>query len=142
MNQGTRSFPSSRSRHVLRLAAIAAFAFGVLTVFSGGMVIFGPPSIRENTGIVVPFVVWFNFLAGFAYVVAAIGLWRGAGWARWVAAAILAGTLIIGGAFVFHVMEGGDFARRTVGALALRAAFWAVVTGLAWRLPGNGQDRK
>ncbi len=123
--------PVARS---LRLAAAAALIFGVLTIISGGSVLFGPASAREAAGAVVPFVLWFNFLAGFAYVAAAFGLWRGAGWAPGLAVAILGGTLIVVLGFVVHVAGGGDFAPRTVGALALRAGFWAVVTGLAWRL--------
>ena len=120
----------------IRAAALAALIFGAMTIFSGGSVLFGPDSARAAAGAVVPFVLWFNFLAGFAYVAAAIGLWRGAGWAPALALAILAGTAIVALGFALHVAGGGDFASRTVGALGLRTAFWAVVSLLAW------QDRR
>jgi hypothetical protein len=58
------------------LAAGVAAAFGALTIASGGRALFG----GGTEGNVVPFVLWFNFLAGFAYVAAAAGLWRAARW--------------------------------------------------------------
>ena len=62
----------------LTLAAAIAVVFGALTIFAGGRALFG----GADMGAVVPYVLWFNFLAGFAYVAAGLGLWRGAGWAR------------------------------------------------------------
>ena len=47
------------------IAGVAAIAFGLLTLISGGSALFG----LVDMGAVVPFVLWFNFLAGFAYVV-------------------------------------------------------------------------
>jgi hypothetical protein len=35
-------------------------------------------------------------------------------------------------AFGLHVQGGAAYEPRTVGALALRLAFWSVVAGLAW----------
>jgi hypothetical protein len=51
--------------------------FGALTIASGGRVLFVSEAARVATGNYVPFVVWFNFLAGFAYVAAGVGLWLG-----------------------------------------------------------------
>ena len=56
------------------VTALVALAFGALTVFSGGRVLFGPEAARAAAGNYVPFVLWFNFLAGFAYVVAGAGV--------------------------------------------------------------------
>ena len=60
----------------LRIAALVAVVFGIATVFSGGRVLFGPEAARVAAGAVVPFVLWFNFVAGFAYVLAGVGLER------------------------------------------------------------------
>ena len=46
------------------IAGAAAIAFGLVTLISGGSALFG----LVDMGAVVPFVLWFNFLAGFAYV--------------------------------------------------------------------------
>jgi hypothetical protein len=67
----------------LRLAAVIAVLFGVATVASGGNVLFGGGA--QTAGNYVPFIVWFNFLAGFFYVAAGVGLWRRERWATWLA---------------------------------------------------------
>ena len=61
----------------LTVAAIIAIAFGLLTLVSGGRALFG----GADMGAVVPFVLWFNFLAGFAYVAAGLGFWFRTDWA-------------------------------------------------------------
>ena len=58
------------SSRLTKTAAIVAIVFGALTIISGGRALFG----GVDMGAVVPFVLWFNFLAGFAYVAAGLGL--------------------------------------------------------------------
>ena len=43
----------------------------------------------------IGFVLWFNFLAGFAYVVAGVGLLAMQRWALWLSVAIAAATLLV-----------------------------------------------
>lgn len=115
------------------VAALVALAFGALTVFSGGRVLFGPEAARLATGKYVSFVLWFNFLAGFAYIAAGVGLWLWRRWATWLALGIAALTLIAFAAFGLHVAAGGAFELRTVLAMTLRTAFWAAIAALALR---------
>ena len=61
--------------------SLIALGFGLLTIKEGGKVIFGDDAARIAAGNYVPFVVWFNFLAGFAYVTAGVGLWLQQRWA-------------------------------------------------------------
>ncbi len=147
MSHTSRPSPGRSVSPVVRILALAGMAFGVLTIFSGGSVLFGPQSARDAAGAVVPFVLWFNFLAGFAYVAAGFGLWRGAAWAPGLALAIFAGTVLIAMGFALHVATGGAYAGRTVGALGLRTGFWALISFVAWKArpdaagPGrNGED--
>lgn len=121
--------PKSR----LKWLAIVAIAFGILTVISGGRALFGGESARVELGHVVPFVLWFNFIAGFAYVIAGTGLLRARRWAVFIAVFLAASTLLVVLAFATHVMAGGAFEMRTVGALALRSLFWIVVAIVALR---------
>ena len=62
------------------VAALVAVAFGIVTIIVGGKTLFGGPAERAAAGNIVPFVLWFNFIAGFAYVIAGIGLFL---WQRW-----------------------------------------------------------
>ena len=77
-------------QHGLRLWAISlvAIGFGLLTLKEGGTILFGDDVARAAAGNYVPFVLWFNFLAGFAYVVAGAGLWLSQRWAVWLAITI------------------------------------------------------
>lgn len=114
----------------LRAAATVAVLFGIATVLSGARVLFGPEGARTAAGHVVPFVLWFNFLAGFAYVVAGIGLWRFKPDAARLAAAIAALTALTYLAFGVHVALGGAHELRTVLAMALRTALWIAIAWL------------
>ena len=50
-----------------------------------------------------------------------------------LATALALGTALVAAAFGVHVLGGGAFEMRTVGALALRLGFWAVVCAVGWR---------
>ena len=125
----------------MRGAAIAAVVFGALTLRSGGSVLFGDGA--RAAGNFVGFVLWFNFLAGFAYVAAGIGLWQHRVWSAWLALALAAGTLVVFAAFGIHIADGGAYEARTVGAMTLRSVFWMAMAWLAFRsLPGTQRARK
>ena len=115
--------------------AIVAVLFGALTVLSGGTVLFGGGAEREAAGDAVPFVLWFNFLSGFAYVLAGIGLFLWRPWAAMLSMAIAIATPIIFTAFGWYVANGGAFEMRTVGAMALRSGTWtAIAVASCWAL--------
>lgn len=118
---------------VVRVLAVAAILFGVLTVFSGGRALFGSDETRAALGNVVPMVLWFNFLAGFAYVVAGAGLLRRTTWSPWLALGLAVATLLVFALFGMLVAGGAAFEMRTVAAMTLRSAFWAGVAAVALR---------
>jgi len=104
-----------------------ALIFGLLTVLSGGLALFGGETARKAAGDAVPFVLWFNFLAGFAYIAGAAGLYRWRPWAGTLAWAITLATLAVYAAFGIAVAGGSAFEMRTVFAMAFRAGFWLVI---------------
>ncbi len=111
----------------LRVAAVIATLFGLMTIREGGAVLFFDGSARLAAGNYVPFVLWFNFLAGFAYVIAGVGLWFRQHWAARLAFVIAVATLIVFAAFGWHVANGGVFEMRTVVAMTLRSTIWFVI---------------
>lgn len=127
-------------RH-LRILAIVAIVFGTLTIFSGSRALFGDAQAQAAVGNAVAFVLWFNFLAGFAYVLTGFGLLRGRRWAVSASGLLAIATGLVGLAFGLHVMTGGAYEMRTVGAMTLRLAFWALMFFTARRalLPGPDQ---
>lgn len=116
-----------KSEPVPKWLAIVAIVFGILTVFSGGRALFGNVEARADLGDVVPFVLWFNFMAGFVYVLAGAALLTAKRWAAPVALFLAVTTVLVFMAFAAHAIAGGAFEARTVGALLIRSLFWIVV---------------
>ena len=117
----------------LTIAAIIAMVFGGLSILAGGFALFGGTATEAAVGDAVPFVLWFNFFAGVAYVVAGGGLLKRRRWGFWLSAAILAATLAVLAAFGVHVLRGGAFEMRTVGAMILRALVWMAIVAIGLR---------
>jgi hypothetical protein len=115
----------------LRAAAFVAVAFGVLTLSSGARVLFGDGAAAA--GRYVPFIVWFNFLAGFAYVAAGVGLWLRCRWSIPVTAALALMTAVAFAALGIYIAGGGEYEGRTIAAMTLRTLVWTLIAGLAWR---------
>lgn len=129
----------------IRAISLAAVGFGLLTIKEGGAMLFGGEAARVLAGNYVPFVLWFNFLAGFAYVIAGAGLWLLHRWAVWLAVVIAATTAMVFAAFGAHVYGGGAFEMRTVVAMSLRTLVWVSIAAIAWRglrrmQPGGGMQ--
>lgn len=112
--------------------SLVAVGFGLLTIKEGGTVLFGGEAARAAAGYYVPFVLWFNFVAGFAYVVAGAGLWMQQRWGAWLAVAIVAATALTFAAFGAHVYSGEAYEPRTVIAMSLRTLVWIAIAIIAW----------
>ena len=115
------------------IAGAAAIAFGLLTLISGGSALFG----AVDMGAVVPFVLWFNFLAGFAYVIGGLLLMTGHRLALPAALTILIATATVFAVFGWRVFAGDAFEMRTVGAMTLRTFFWAAMVWVAMKARGR-----
>lgn len=124
---------AERSRRSPWIWAISfvAISFGLLTIRAGGTVLFGSAAARLAAGHYVPFVLWFNFLAGFAYVIAGVGLWLERRWAAWLAVVVAAATALVFAAFGVHVLAGGAYELRTVVAMSLRTLVWTAIAVVA-----------
>lgn len=120
-------------RFSIRAISVIAIGFGLLTLKEGGTVLFGGEAARAAAGHYVPYVLWFNFLAGFAYVAAGAGLWLRQRWAVWLAAAIALATAIMFAVLGVHIASGGAYEQRTVIAMSMRTLVWAVIAIIAWR---------
>ncbi len=125
--------PMSRRPRWAIAAALVAIIFGIVTIVVGGKTLFGGLEERAAAGNIVPFVLWFNFVAGFAYVVAGFGLFLWKRWAGQLSAAIAVATIAVFVAFAVHIFLGGAFEARTVGAMIIRSAIWIVIAASACR---------
>jgi len=116
------------ANRIVTWMAIGAIVFGVVTVLTGGRALFGSLESRADFGNAVPFVLRFNFLAGFVYIVAGAGLLLRRRWAVYTSLFVAVSTILVFAAFGVHVIGGGTFERRTIGAMTIRSLFWIVVT--------------
>ncbi|GAV21217.1 hypothetical protein MMIC_P2197 [Mariprofundus micogutta] len=115
------------------VAALVAVLFGIMTLKSGGQVLFGDESYRIAAGDYVPFVLWFNFTAGFIYLIAGVGIAFRKPWAAGVSMLIAASTLLVLAAFGLYIFTDGAYEMRTVVAMTLRSTIWTVISMLVFR---------
>ena len=118
---------------VIWILTVIAILFGVLTIKSGGQVLFGGNSYQKAAGNYVLFVVWFNFLAGFVYLVAGAGIWARQRWAVWLSLLIVIATIIVFAFFGLHILEGGEYETRTIAAMSLRSLVWISIFIFSYR---------
>jgi hypothetical protein len=109
------------------IVAAVAVVSGLLTIKSGGAVLFIGGEYRQQAGNYVPFVLWFNFLAGFAYLAAGIGIWKRQRWAAWLAVVIVAASVSVYVLLGFHIYSGAGYEMRTVIAMGVRCSIWVII---------------
>jgi hypothetical protein len=114
-----------------RILGALAVGFGLLTLFSGGTVLFGSDESRAAAGAIVLWVLWFNFLSGAVYIVAGAGIFLARPWGRTLARLLAAAILVVLAAYLWHIGTGEPWEERTLGALALRLGFWVALALLA-----------
>ncbi len=132
------SQPVQKASWLLRLLSIVALIFGAMTIRSGGMVLFTTGAEHQAAGNYVPFVLWFNFAAGFAYLLAALGLWLQRGWGVLLAAVIALSTIVVFMALGVHIATGGAYEMRTLAAMTLRSGLWVLIAVIAQKhVPSN-----
>lgn len=107
--------------------------FGAVTIVVGGTALFGTSAERASFGDIVPFVLWFNFAAGLAYIAAGYGILRWKRWAAPLTTTIAATTVIVFVALGIHIFLGGTFEARTIGAMSLRSLVWIAMAAIVDR---------
>jgi len=117
----------------LKSASVVAVVFGLLSIISGGAVLFGGDEAQRAAGAYVGFVVWSNFLGGFAYVAAGAGLWARQRWAALLAFLITAAIVVVFAAFGLQVAGGAAYEMRTMAALSVRLGVWLIISMIAYR---------
>ncbi len=122
--------------------ALIAGLFGIITIKSGGQVLFGDDSSRIAAGDYVAFVLWFNFIAGFAYIIAGIGIALRQQWSVWIALCIAIPTLFVFALLGWHIFTDGAYELRTVAAMTLRSTVWTVVFALSYRYLYNVKNEE
>lgn len=118
----------------LWLKALSGFAilFGCMTLLEGGKVLF-PETGRIGAGNIVPFVLWFNWIAGFFYIIAGVGLFRMKSCAKKLSSVIAVGSLLVLIALIVHIQSGGLYEMRTIFAMSFRTLVWISIATVTWK---------
>lgn len=114
----------------LIVASGVAVVFGILTVVSGGRALFGGAAAQAAAGNAVPFVLWFNFLSGFVYILAGVGIAMNRRWAVVLSLGLVATIAVVFALFGLRVYQGVEYEMRTVGAMTLRLFVWAAIAAI------------
>ncbi|MDQ6977430.1 MAG: hypothetical protein Q9M75_04900 [Ghiorsea sp.] len=123
------------------IIGIVAVVFGFLTIKSGGAVLFWSEEARIAAGDYVPFVLWFNFISGFFYIIAGIAFWLNKSWSLWLAAAILVGIISVFMALGLSILiVDVPYESRTIGAMVVRTTVWSVILFLAYKIFQHRSD--
>ena len=127
MNDTTSNVDESPNKKftLLKGLAIFMFFFGILTVKSGGGVLF-VEAIRENAGNYTLPIVWFNFSAGVLSLFVAPSLWLGKAWGPKVAALVFAAYLFMDIYLIVHIVGGGLYMEKTLVAMFIRTTMWGL----------------
>ncbi|MCB0350875.1 MAG: hypothetical protein KDD38_06810 [Bdellovibrionales bacterium] len=129
----TTNKPKSNRSVAVILISIFATIFGFATIIEGGTVLFTETG-RQGAGHFVPFVLWFNFVAGFFYIIAGIMLFRLKGCARKLSLFIAMATIFVFMSFGVHILYGGAYEMRTAVAMTLRSSVWVFIALFTSRL--------
>lgn len=120
--------------------SIFVIVFGIMTLREGGSVLFFDGVARQEAGAFVPFVLWFNFLTGFALIAVGVAFLRNATWVFRVSASVLALSVLVLSAFLIFVVYGGRHEVRTLVAMPLRTVIWAGIAFWAWRTRNRNSE--
>jgi hypothetical protein len=87
-------------------------------------------------------VLWFNFLSGFVYVLAGVGIAMGRRWAVTLSIILAAAIAAVFALFGLHVYQGAAFEVRTVGAMSLRLLVWVAIAAVAvqYTVPNRARE--
>lgn len=117
---------------ILYGVAFLLAAFGLLTLFLSGSIIFDLFGIRAKEGNYVTFVVWANFISSFIYLIASYGFIKNKNWTTTilgVSALILINTFI---ALLIYIYKDGVYETKTVGAMLFRIGITIILATIAY----------
>ena len=107
-------------------------AFGLLTLFLSGSVIFDLFGIRAREGNYVLFIVWANFIASFIYLFSAYGFVKSKAWTTSILSIASVILLVAFLGLIIWVYKGGIHETKTIAAMIFRITVTMGFTALAY----------
>lgn len=105
--------------------ALVFIIFGVITVISGGRSLFTVAGFNSR-GQIVPVVLWYNFVAGFFYIIVGISTFKLKSCAKKVSAILAISSIIVLIYLINYIFQGGIYENKTLFAMSFRTIFWTI----------------
>lgn len=99
--------------------------FGLMTILSGGRSLFTESGIATR-GNIVPLVLWFNFIAGFFYLVASVSIFKMKTCIKKLSLAIAVSSAFVLAYLLNHIFQGQLYELKTLVAMIFRTSFWII----------------
>lgn len=109
----------------LKFFTYFAVLFGVATIFSGAQNLFNENVIRTQ-GNIIPVVLWFNFIAGFVYLIIAFGTIFGKRIILRITSALSALNIVVLFYLLIHISNNQAYEIKTLIAMSFRTVFWFI----------------
>ncbi len=103
--------------------AFVFLVFGVMTIMSGGRALFTEVGVSTR-GNIVPLVLWFNFIAGFFYIIAGISTFKLKACVKKLSVLLAILNILVWLYLVNHIYQGGLYENKTLVAMTFRTVFW------------------
>ena len=101
--------------------------FGLMTVVSGGKALFTDVGLQTR-GNIVPLVLWFNFIAGFFYVIAGIHTYRLKNCVKKLSVLLAVTNVAVFIYLLSHIFQGQLYETRTLVAMSIRTSLWVFLS--------------
>lgn len=116
----------------IKALSLFTIVFGLVTIFSGGNVLF-TESGKLAAGKIVPLVLWYNFIAGFFYIIAGLAIFKQKSAAIRLSLFLANSAVAIYFALLVHIFKGNEYELRTLIAMTFRTFYWVAVTIITFK---------
>ncbi len=117
---------------ITNYAAIFLAAFGLITLFLSGSIIFDLFGVRAKQGNYVLLVVWTNFISSILYLIAAYGFIKTKKWTTFLMTTSLLLLIIAFIGLIIQINAGVNYETKTIGAMVFRITLTLIFSMLAY----------
>lgn len=116
----------------INVLSIFIILFGLTTITAGGNAFF-TQSGRIAAGKIIPLVLWYNFIAGFFYILAGFAIYKQKSMAIRISMLLANSSFAIYFALLIHIFKGNEYETRTLIAMTFRTFFWIAIATTTFR---------
>lgn len=116
----------------LTTLSIFTIVFGIVTIFAGGNALF-TESGKLAAGKIIPLILWYNFIAGFFYIMAGFAMFKQKSIAIRLSMLLANSAFAIYFALLMHIFDGKEYEMRTLYAMTFRTFYWIAIAIITFK---------